>query len=70
MKKKIKDLSEKQIDNICKKYEEKDEKGWVHCFECPLVHPIYPACLRGDKKWFLERYGNKEIEVDEDEERT
>lgn len=65
MKKKIKDLSEKQIDTICKKYIKKDEEGKVHCFECPLAHPVYCACLNGDKEWFLERYGNRKIEVED-----
>ena len=69
MKKKIKDLSKKQIDTICKKYGERDEEYKVHCFECPLGDPNYCICLNSDsnsdKKWFLERYGNRKIEVEE-----
>lgn len=63
MKKKITKLTKKQIDTICKKYSKVDEEGKVHCFECPLANPTYCICLNSDRKWFLERYGNKEIEV-------
>lgn len=67
MKKKIKDLSKKQIDTICKKYGKRDEKGLVHCNECPLSSEYHCVCIKSQRRWFLKEYGNEEIEVDEDE---
>lgn len=67
MKKKIKDLTLEEVNAICKEYSTRDEEGFVHCNECPLGNSTYCICLNSDKEWFLERYGNREIEVDEDE---
>lgn len=51
-------LTEKQ-KKICEKYSARDEHGFVHCNECPLVLPDYdaPACKaimhydRRTKEW-------------------
>ena len=58
MKKKIKDLSEKEMENICGKYISR------HCSECPLARPTYDEC----NYTYLQRLINhleSEAEVDE-----
>lgn len=43
---------------ICDKYSERDAKGKVHCFECPLViDEGYMICKRNISKAELKEYG-------------
>ena len=56
MKKQLKNLTDKQLEKICKKYK--------HCYKCPLFSPA--GCYK-DKNTELmpEQFGEKEVEVDE-----
>ena len=58
MKKKIKDLTEQEIKNICGEYLPK------YCEKCPLSRPTYDECKYKYIHDLLEHF-EKEVEVDE-----
>lgn len=55
MKKKIKDLTLKELRKICKNN---------NCYNCPLYIPMGQDKCKDD---LIEQYGNEEIEVEDDE---
>lgn len=67
MKVKIKDLTKKQINYICKIYSKRDHNNYVHCSECPLSNNYLAVCIKVKeyRKLIMQLYGNKEIEIKE-----
>ena len=59
MKKKIKDLCGNEINKICENYDINS------CHKCPLYISGDEYC----KSYYLDKYGDEEIEVDLDEEK-
>ena len=58
MKKKFKDLTFKEVNNICSKHE---------CTNCPLNDLYYCFLLGVENKGLSGKYLNKEVEVEENE---
>lgn len=51
----------KEEKEICKKYSERDRKGLVHCFECPLVIDNKTLmCKRNTRKKDLKELGHED----------
>lgn len=63
--KKIKHLTNKDIDKICKKYSTRDDKGFVHCNDCPLGFEHEYVCIKVDKAYVLKHIGNMYVEVEQ-----
>lgn len=55
MKKKIKDLTKEEVMTICEKYD---------CYKCPLYIGINIYKCKDER---LNKYGDEEIEVEDDE---
>lgn len=56
MKKKIKDLTKKETKQICDKHK--------NCHNCPFLIVGNPFVCKDDE---LDKYGNEEIEVEDDD---
>lgn len=59
MKKKIKDLTKAELDNICGKYYSN------YCKNCPLLRPNFDECKYSYIHELLKHY-DSEVEIDED----
>lgn len=65
MKKKIKDLTLKEVKTMCDKHLKKDENGLHQCKICPYANANEYHCKLDYNH--LNEYGNEEIEVEDDD---